>query len=535
MITMTEIIFGNSIAKKTVTNLVDDFAVDQVIGTFDSVLDGNVRKARFNWQLFHATLGRIYVTIPAGSIYINNVDVVTPITFYVYLQNIDNMPTMLVSMDNPITSPTITRYFLVAMIRLKSVAGSLTVYFSKTIAQDGCYELVHNIREDVIFTDPVWLSGIDPVIAGTGHISVTSGKIRYPGNEPMTIEAVSSKKIVLDNEEIVDRLNDVVRYTDNTRPTEGCWHKLLLGILRDTNINSVSYIVMRQNKPASEYTSAVAAKADAENMAATAFPTAYKASVLPLAYLVTKVGDWSAVGSTIIDIRATGLTKTAGVSVVSSHHSLTDLSAYDDHPQYLKTEGTRTLTGNLTVSPGITIDGVDISAHAATANAHHDPITLSASADSVLGLSIQQITLDTQNTSTFLAGPAVSDTSPATPTFRKIRPNDIEHGEGILTLTNGINNNVALTTGVDCYIVAGPTATFGISGFTGAYPGRTITIANPNINFNMTAYHLNAGSTAANQIICPGGMADSSTTRYGLQRFQYFAITQKWMLIGEVP
>jgi hypothetical protein len=42
----------------------------------------------------------------------------------------------------------------------------------------------------------------------------------------------------------------------------------------------------------------------------------------------------------------------------------------DDHPQYLRTDGTRQLTGNMLVAAGITIDGVDISA-AETANAAH--------------------------------------------------------------------------------------------------------------------------------------------------------------------
>ena len=39
-------------------------------------------------------------------------------------------------------------------------------------------------------------------------------------------------------------------------------------------------------------------------------------------------------------------------------------------PQFLKYDGSRQLTGNLTVASGITIDGIDISAHAANINAH---------------------------------------------------------------------------------------------------------------------------------------------------------------------
>jgi len=38
---------------------------------------------------------------------------------------------------------------------------------------------------------------------------------------------------------------------------------------------------------------------------------------------------------------------------------------------YLKRDGSRSLTGNLPVSAGVTIDGVDISVHAANVNAHH--------------------------------------------------------------------------------------------------------------------------------------------------------------------
>ena len=47
----------------------------------------------------------------------------------------------------------------------------------------------------------------------------------------------------------------------------------------------------------------------------------------------------------------------------------------DDHQQYLLTTGGRALTGNLTVSAGATIDGVDISGHAADPSAHHAPVT----------------------------------------------------------------------------------------------------------------------------------------------------------------
>lgn len=43
----------------------------------------------------------------------------------------------------------------------------------------------------------------------------------------------------------------------------------------------------------------------------------------------------------------------------------------DQAPQFLLTDGTRSLAGSLAVDAGMTIDGVDISAHAADPNAHH--------------------------------------------------------------------------------------------------------------------------------------------------------------------
>lgn len=54
---------------------------------------------------------------------------------------------------------------------------------------------------------------------------------------------------------------------------------------------------------------------------------------------------------------------------VTAHSALTGLTN-DDHPQYLLADGTRTLTGNLAVSPGVTIDGRDISADATAFLAH---------------------------------------------------------------------------------------------------------------------------------------------------------------------
>lgn len=46
-----------------------------------------------------------------------------------------------------------------------------------------------------------------------------------------------------------------------------------------------------------------------------------------------------------------------------------------EHGEFLKVDGTRALVGNMAVNPGVTIDGVDLSEHAANPAAHHAPVT----------------------------------------------------------------------------------------------------------------------------------------------------------------
>ncbi len=74
---------------------------------------------------------------------------------------------------------------------------------------------------------------------------------------------------------------------------------------------------------------------------------------------------------------------------VQQHHDLLGLED-DDHPLYLREDGTRPLSGNLAVNSGITIDGVDISAHAANPAAHHAPVT----AGDGIAVSGQQVAVD---------------------------------------------------------------------------------------------------------------------------------------------
>ena len=72
---------------------------------------------------------------------------------------------------------------------------------------------------------------------------------------------------------------------------------------------------------------------------------------------------------------------------ITDHGALSGL-ADDDHSQYLLVDGTRSLAGNLAVAAGITIDGVDLSAHAADPAAHHALATAGNSGISVAGQAI---------------------------------------------------------------------------------------------------------------------------------------------------
>jgi len=71
----------------------------------------------------------------------------------------------------------------------------------------------------------------------------------------------------------------------------------------------------------------------------------------------------------------------------------------------------------------MTIDGVDVSAHASNAAAHHALVTLDVNADTLLSLSTQTLGLDTQTANTVLSG-SVSGAA-AVPTFRALTIADL--------------------------------------------------------------------------------------------------------------
>lgn len=84
-------------------------------------------------------------------------------------------------------------------------------------------------------------------------------------------------------------------------------------------------------------------------------------------------------------------------SLSSTHH--TGALSNAQGPQFLLINGTRPLTGNLSVNAGITIDGVDLSVHVLDPNAHHNRDHLiTGSTHSITGSAFQLVGATATNT-----------------------------------------------------------------------------------------------------------------------------------------
>ncbi len=100
----------------------------------------------------------------------------------------------------------------------------------------------------------------------------------------------------------------------------------------------------------------------------------YRSAAVGVARMIRSVIQSQRRMATRASSTATRSVTVGGGSSGSDHGGLTGLLD-DDHPQYLRTDGSRTLTGNMLANAGVTIDGVDLSAHAANPSAHHSPVT----------------------------------------------------------------------------------------------------------------------------------------------------------------
>ena len=573
----------NRVADGTLEEWTDAITISKV------TVDG-VKEVRITHPEMIAQVGEAKYTIPATTVSVNTVDVPSFTTYYCYYKLINGITTFVSTTDHPdMVVPEVEDYVWLRAIRFKSVSDVATIEFVQRQIMAHEYAL-HCLGDYGYLMPPVFISGFAPTFnLSTGTISTESGNYRRLTGEIRARIAVTDG-IIYEPAVNLSRANLalIAKYSDNSTITTDKYVKLLIGILVNAE-SDYDYIVNIQGKPTVEYTNAAEAWSDSERKASIGFSATRRSAILPLAWVVMKKGDASTI--TYMDIRETGLVMAnGGTSGVTAHSALSGLTNYADHPGFLLADGTRPLTGNLTVNSGITVDGVDIGAHAADTAIHHAPITLSAEADAILALSTQAIDLDTQtankvlagpasggaakptmrvlsstdisnfaaaallaapavtlassaailmdlteqaisldaqNASTVLAGPVVGSSATA-PIFRQLNIQDIARPSGVLTLTNGVNADVALTAGTRVYSIAGPTGAFSITGFTGGTDGAVLYLYN-NVNQNLTITG-ETGTTPANRIVVATG-ASEVTNKYGVFTFFYITGTiNRWIL-----
>jgi hypothetical protein len=618
---MSYIVPGMGNTRGSVADLVDYTSKTQLTLAITDANVGGVGIVTATWaSTFECVMGGVHHQVAAGSVNLNSADVAAPTTYYVYFEDVSGVPTAAASTTNPSINPLVAGYFITNVVRFSSVAAAVVYYAVKYPSQDGIYELVHNLKENVLYSTPQWLSGVVLSLTAGGKISTTTGYVRFVGNEPRVQAALTEATIALEDETTtVAGLDSILTYSDTSAITADKYVKLLVGIKRNKEgIIDAPLMVCRSAVPTVEYATEAVAYEDQYKTAATSFPPGYEGAIMPLAYITVQKGDYTK--GTVYDLRTSGIVLGAAAAAASDHSTLANLGA-DDHPQYynaarhtkavhdalaidhgsftgladddhtqyllaggtralsanwdagsfevraetfesdvatgtapftvasatvvtnlnadtvdglegasfLQADGSVQLTGNLTVKAATTIDGIDISAHAADTEAHHATVTLSVDAGTILGLSTQEITLDSQTATYALMGPTSGGA--VAPTFRKILDADIAPATATMTLTNGSNDNVLGTNYARVYLISGPTATFTIGGITGGLDGRVIYIVN-RTGQNMTIEYEEGSSTDVNRILTNTN-ADTTSTGNNSAILVYIAgTTNRWVVVS---
>ena len=182
-------------------------------------------------------------------------------------------------------------------------------------------------------------------------------------------------------------------------------------------------------------------------------------------------------------LRATGASAAAFTQL--QHTELGSLTTGDPHTQYLLKAG-GALTGNVTASAGVTIDGVDISVHVADVNAHH------AMQHNITSATVHTITSSTLGivgaTATNTVGIITPSASPgAGPAVLRTDNN------GLLTLVQ-----LNTTTKLQTPLIDSATGTVSLPGSTQLGPGLWGAIDGPKLNgwIGMGANFYYSGDTA---------------------------------------
>jgi hypothetical protein len=506
---------NNSI--NAIESLVKNTSLTSPTITQTAALNGSVMEVSIRWTAHTVNIGGTWLSLGAGSVVLNTADVANPTAYYVYARNVGGAAIVVASATDPEHDPLVDyKYAWVSIARIKSVGGTETVYYVRR-AYTGLDTMLHHAGEWDLFKVPVWLDGgALTITAATGVTDMAKmdyRRLRFEGH----LDAIVGGALLLDNETSVANLELITTYSDGSTITGGTYHKVLLGAITSLSAD-YPFMVIRQALPAVEYATLDAALSDAENKAATAFPLGYRGNVVPIAYVIMLKGDASDL--TTVDLRSSGITGSGGGGTPIADHSLLSNLGADDHAQYLRTDGGHTLTGNMAVSAGITVDGVDIGAHThsgAGVNGVQIPSTSVSDFTEAAQDSVGAMLLATNDiTLTYVdATPSLSALFTTT-------------GELVVNLVNGANNNVNIGTALLIYI-QGPTASFSITGLTGGYAGRVVYLYSTVVE-DLTLTNESANSTAANRIRTLG--STSATSGVGCITLVYSAQVSRWIVTG---
>lgn len=103
--------------------------------------------------------------------------------------------------------------------------------------------------------------------------------------------------------------------------------------------------------------------------------------------------------------------------------------------------------------------------------------------------------------------------------------------EKVVALSNGQNDNVAVSSAFGILHVNAPTAAYSITGFAGGKAGAVITVENFTFQ-TLTIKHNSVGSTGGNRIVLPGAV-DLTVPQFGTAVFRYTELGGGgiWMLV----
>ena len=175
-------------------------------------------------------------------------------------------------------------------------------------------------------------------------------------------------------------------------------------------------------------------------------------------------------------------------------------------PQFLKLDGSRALTGNLAVATGVTIDGVDLSAHAADPDAHHARLhgILSGADHSVTGAAFQVVGLTATNTLGLLTPSSDVRSGPAEALLKS-------NAAGEVAL-KGLAIGAAMTLAGTNNIATAPDIQFGSNGLLAAESSLYFSVDSNNTGTDYAfIFGHNAGTSAFTEL---ARLTDASVLRF---------------------